>query len=68
MTTVICDMCGCILHDGADRVNLILYGPAHDVKKDFCVACATRVNNKLKSFIAEARKKEAERKAWTRQL
>lgn len=59
MTKVTCDLCGCVLCDSnTDRVKLVLYGPAHDVDKDFCVACATRVNNKMLSFIAEAKEKE----------
>lgn len=60
MTTVTCDLCGCTLLAGKntseDRVKLVLYGPLIDTEKDFCVACATRVDNKLRSFIEEAKK------------
>lgn len=63
MTKVTCDLCGCTINDGADRVKMLLYGPAHDVDHDFCVACAVRVNNNLHSFIEAAKKKEAIRKA-----
>lgn len=63
MTKVTCDMCGCTLLVGEktreDRVKLLLYGPLMELDKDLCVACATRVNNKLCSFIAEV--KEAEK-------
>ena len=45
-----------------------MFGPLRNEEKDFCISCAVRVNNKLLSFIEEAKKKEAERKAWQRQI
>lgn len=60
MTKVFCDACGSDISDFHSRSRLeIGRGVVENITRyDLCIKCATRIKNKILSFIAEIAKEE----------
>lgn len=58
MTKILCDMCNSDISDLGERAKLYIYGNGVDTKVDCCIPCATRLSNKILSYVAEVNAKE----------